>query len=119
MRKVTNEPRVIGLFIKKEFPKCRVMKHKLEVIARKHHETFFVELDAEKCPFLTSKLRIRQLPSCVAFVEGIVKDVIVGFEGLEPSGDDFPLKQLIRRLLRSGVCLKAPEEIYEYSDSDA
>ena len=57
----------------------------------------------ENAPFLVTKLKIQVLPCVLAFVDGVSKDRIVGFEGLGYGEDTFTAKDLEARLLRAGV----------------
>ena len=57
----------------------------------------------ENAPFLVTKLKVQVLPCVLAFVGGVSKDRIVGFEGLGYSEDIFTTKDLEARLLRAGV----------------
>lgn len=57
----------------------------------------------ENAPFLVTKLKIQVLPCVLAFVNGVSKDRIVGFEGLGYSEDTFSVKDLEARLLRAEV----------------
>ena len=44
------------------FPLQIVDKH-LGILAKKHLEAKFVKINAEKCPFLTERLRIKVIPT--------------------------------------------------------
>ena len=57
----------------------------------------------ENAPFLVTKLKIQVLPCVLAFVDGVSKDRIVGFEGLGYGEDTFTAKDLEARLFRAGV----------------
>ncbi|KAF5280824.1 hypothetical protein FQR65_LT14931 [Abscondita terminalis] len=78
-----------------------VDKH-LKILAPKHLETRIVSLNAEKCPFLSEKLRIKVIPALVCIHNGIVVDKIVGFSSLGNT-DDFPTAVLEWRLAQSKV----------------
>lgn len=52
------EERLVIHFYKSNLP-CKVMDQHLAVVARDHLETLFVKIDAEKAPFLTTKLKVR------------------------------------------------------------
>lgn len=72
-------------FYHKEFERCKIMDKHLRTISFAHPETQFLYIDAEKAPFFVNKLHIRSLPSVCLFIDGKLKDKIVGFEGF--SGD--------------------------------
>lgn len=59
------------------------------------------------------KLKIQLLPCVLSFVDGIVVDRIVGFEGLAHSPDSFTTRDLEARLLTSGVLVRAKTEVAE------
>lgn len=59
----------------------------------------------DNAPFLVTKLNVRVLPCIISFVNGIVVDRVVGFEGLG-KGDKFVTRDLERRLLESGVLVR-------------
>ena len=59
-------------------------KH-LKILYQQFPNTQFLYLNAEKSPFFVQKLSIRSLPTLCIFIDGIMKDKVLGFEGL--SGD--------------------------------
>lgn len=54
----------------------------LRKIAINHGETKFVKLNAQKAPFFIQKLGIKVLPTLCCFINGVLKDKIVGFDEL-------------------------------------
>jgi len=76
-----------------------------KVLTTKHFDTRFLKISVENAPFLVTKLNVRVLPCVIAFVDGIVVDRIIGFEGLG-TGDRFGTKDLEWRLLKSGVLVR-------------
>lgn len=54
-------------------------------------------------PFLVTKLQVQVLPAVIAFIDGLGKDRIIGFEGLGRGNDRFTTRDLENRLLQSGV----------------
>jgi hypothetical protein len=50
-------------------------------------------------------LKVQVLPCVLAFVDGVSKDRILGFEGLA-GGDNFTTRQLETRLLQAGVLVR-------------
>lgn len=103
----TNTKLCVVHFCKDDFERCRVMDQKLAALAPKHFDTRFVAVDVLHAPFLVAKLDVRVLPCVFAFVRGIVKDRIVGFEGIGSKPDSFSLAELEARLLSSGVLVRA------------
>jgi len=69
-------------FFHAEFERCKIMDHHLKIVAPLHLTCKFLRMDAEKCPFFVSKLRVKTLPSLIVFREGKIVDQLTGFEGL-------------------------------------
>ena len=76
-------------------------------MAKKHTDTRFLKMNVENAPFLVTKLKVQVLPCVLAFVNGVSVDRIVGFEGLGYTQDTFTTHDLEKRLLGSGVVLRA------------
>lgn len=79
-----------------------ILEMHLKKLAPKHLETRFVAMDAEKCPFLAEKLRIKTIPTLVLVKNGTMIDKIVGFTQLG-NRDDFTTEMLEWRIAHSGV----------------
>ena len=101
---VTKTKFVILHFFHKDFERCKIIDMHLREISRKHTESKFASIDAEKCPFFVTKLQVQCLPTVVCFMDGVSIDRIIGFEELGGI-DDFPTLVLTRRLVNSG-CIK-------------
>ena len=43
-------------FFHKDFERCKIMDHHLNIICKSHTETKFASIDSEKCPFFVTKL---------------------------------------------------------------
>ena len=104
---------VVVHFFKPDFHRCRIMDHHLDVLARTHLHARFVGVHVESAPFLVERLAVKILPCVMAFVDGVRKDRIVGFEGL--GGDGFRTVDLEARLVRARV-LKRALLAYEAAD---
>lgn len=76
-------------------------KH-LKILAPKHVETKFVSLNAEKCPFLATRLHIKTIPTLVCIQKSIVIDKVVGFTSLGNT-DDFTTEVLEWRLAQNNI----------------
>jgi thioredoxin-like negative regulator of GroEL len=63
------------------------MHHHLKLLSQQFPQTQFLNINAQKAPFFVEKLAIRTLPTICIFIDGVMKDKILGFEGL--SGDEF------------------------------
>lgn len=61
-----------------------------------------MKVDVENTPFLVDKLHIRVLPCIMAFVNGISKDKLIGFESFGNS-DSFTTAALEWRLGQTGM----------------
>lgn len=77
--------------------RCNIVDKHLTILAKKHVETKFIKLNAEKAPFLSEKLRIKIIPTMVLVKDGKAKDYIVGFDDLG-STDNFTTETLEWRL---------------------
>ncbi|OWR43559.1 thioredoxin domain-containing protein 9 [Danaus plexippus] len=97
---------VVCHFYRNDTPRCRIVDMHLKILAKKHIETRFVKLDAERAPFLTGRLKIRIIPTIGLVKSNKTKDFIVGFTDLG-NRDDFSTDILEWRIARS--------EVIEYS----
>jgi thioredoxin-like negative regulator of GroEL len=88
-------------FFHKEFARCQIMDKHLKLLCHEFPNTQFLSIDAAKAPFFIQKLSIRSLPTLCIFIDGVLKDKVLGFEGL--SGDEFLTYELAARLAESGV----------------
>lgn len=82
--------------------KSPIMDMHLKKLAPKHLETRFVKLNAEKCPFLAEKLKIKTIPTLALVKNGIMVDKVVGFTQLG-NREDFSTDMLEWRLAHSEV----------------
>ncbi|XP_017776111.1 PREDICTED: thioredoxin domain-containing protein 9 [Nicrophorus vespilloides] len=82
--------------------RCKIVDMHFKIIAPKHEETLFTKVDAEKCPFLTEKLKIKVIPSIVCIHNGIMVDKLVGFTTLG-NRDDFSTADMEWRLAQNEV----------------
>jgi hypothetical protein len=89
----TTEKRVVCHFNHPDFRRCSIMSSHLEKLALQHYTTHFVQLEGSSAPFLAVKLKIDVLPSVLVFIDGVVKDRLIGFEELGNS-DNFPTGML-------------------------
>lgn len=85
--------------------RSKIVDMHFKKLAPKHVETLFTKLNAEKCPFLAEKLKIKVIPSIVCIHNGIMVDKLVGFTTLG-NRDDFTTADMEWRL--------AQNEIIEY-----
>lgn len=88
---------VVCHFYRESTFRCKIVDKHLDILARKHIETKFIKIDAEKCKFLVDRLRIKVLPTICIARDGKTVDYIVGFDDLGGS-DEFPTEMLEWRL---------------------
>ncbi|XP_028135871.1 thioredoxin domain-containing protein 9 [Diabrotica virgifera virgifera] len=93
---------VIIHFYRDSTLRCKIVDKHLKILAPKHIETRFTKLDAEKCPFLVEKLKVKTLPTIVLIQNGVMVDKIVGFSQLGNT-DEFTTDILEWRIAQNGV----------------
>ncbi|XP_077233404.1 thioredoxin domain-containing protein 9 homolog [Tasmannia lanceolata] len=91
--------RVVCHFYRENWP-CKVMDKHLSILAKRHIETRFVKIQAEKSPFLAEKLKIVVLPTLALIKHAKVEDYVVGFDQLGGT-DEFSTEELEERLSKS------------------
>ena len=95
-------------FSRENWP-CKVMDKHLDLLAKKHLETKFVKVHAEKFPYLTEKLQIWMLPTLALIRREKVIDYICGFDDFGGK-DDFKTEVL--------ACRLANQAMIEYEGGD-
>ena len=50
--------------------RCKILDKHLQQLAPKHLECKFAKINAEKCPFLTERLRIKVIPTMAVIKDG-------------------------------------------------
>lgn len=93
---------VVCHFYRDQFMRCKIMDKHLDILAKKHIETKFCKINAEKAPFLTDRLKIHVLPTLCLVKKGKTRDYIVGFSDLGNT-DEFSTETLEWRIGRSDV----------------
>lgn len=93
---------VIVHFFTDTSQKSPIMDMHLKKLAPQHLETRFVKFNAEKCPFLTEKLKIKTIPTLALVKNGVMVDKVVGFTQLG-NRDDFSTDMLEWRVAHSEV----------------
>lgn len=66
-----SENAVIHFYRQSTF-RCKIVDKHLAALAPKHVETKFCKIDAEKCPFLVERLKIRVIPTIALIKESCV-----------------------------------------------
>jgi len=87
-------------FYRPETERCKIFDKHLRILAHKHPETKFAKINAEKCPFLTDRLKVRVIPTLALIKDAKTRDFVVGFSDLGNT-DEFSTEMLEWRLGRS------------------
>lgn len=104
MDMVTKSEIALLHFYQPTFPKCKVMNDTLGLLAEKHVSLRILAIQAEKAPFLVSKLKVKVLPFVVIYRNGKELSRVVGFDGISASAaDKVSLDLLERKLLDCGA----------------
>ncbi|KZZ88632.1 GTPase inhibitor [Ascosphaera apis ARSEF 7405] len=107
----TRFQRCVVHFAHPDFARCATMDKHIERLARLHpdNEVRFIRIDPRDAPFVVEKLKIKVLPCVLGFVDGVVAERIIGFEGLGFGGYDaeseFRTINLEKRLIKAKVLL--------------
>ncbi len=99
-------PRAIVHFYRPVTRRCEILDRHLALLARKHVETKFLRVNAEKAPFVCERLKVWMLPTLVLVRDGRTDHSIVGFDELG-GRDDFSTEDLERLLTHHGALLEA------------
>ncbi|XP_070491414.1 thioredoxin domain-containing protein 9 [Chironomus tepperi] len=93
---------IVVHFYRDSTERCKIVDKHLKILASKHIETKFCKVNAEKCPFLTQRLRIKVIPSIALIKDSKTKDYIIGFTDLG-NCDDFSTDMMEWRIAQSGA----------------
>lgn len=96
-KKSTN---IVCHFYRDATERCKIVDKHLQILARKHIEARFCKVNAEKCPFLTQRLRIKIIPTIALIKDSKTKDFIVGFTDLG-NRDDYSTEMMEWRIAQS------------------
>lgn len=97
-----NSENVVCHFYREETFRCKILDKHLNILAKKHIETKFCKIDAEKTPFLCERLKIRTIPTIIMIKDSITRGYVVGFTDLGNT-DDFSTEMLEWRLAHGEV----------------
>lgn len=86
--------------------RCKIMDKHLKILSQQFPNTQFLYIDAEKAPFFVERLAVKTLPTLCVFIDGIMRDKVLGFQDL--SGDEFLTYELAAKLAECGV-IEAPK----------
>ncbi|KAL8190141.1 UNVERIFIED_CONTAM: Thioredoxin domain-containing protein 9 [Gekko kuhli] len=96
-QEVKESKNVVCHFYRDTTFRCLILDKHLTTLAKKHIETKFIKLNAEKSPFLCERLRIKVIPTLALVKDGKTQDYVVGFTDLGNT-DDFTTETLEWRL---------------------
>ena len=74
----------------------------MRILAAKHIEARFIKIDAEKAPFICSRLNVYMMPTILLMKDGFTEDRVEGFDELGGT-TDFTTKTMELRLAVCGV----------------
>jgi len=116
--KMKGEEKMVVHFYRTQSEACKVMTKHVRELAPMHLETLFCEIDAEKSPYLTEKLKIFMLPTLALISKEKVMDYIVGLDDFGGGGDDFPTKNVKLVLQSKGMVDEEGERMYSEAKND-
>jgi len=118
--------RFICHFYREATFRCKIVDKHMEILAKKHIESRFVKIDAERAMWLAQRLKIKVLPTIACILNSKTKDYIIGFDDLG-GVDEFPTEMLEWRLSVSEMVdyhgekpklkSKVPEKVFGYSSN--
>lgn len=97
-----NSENVVVHFYREETFRCKIFDKHFKILAKKHPETKFCKIDAEKCPFLCDRLKIRVIPSVLLIKDQQTSGHIMGFTELGNT-DEFTTEMLEWRIAHGQV----------------
>lgn len=97
-----NSENVVCHFYREETFRCKILDKHLNILAKKHVETKFCKIDAEKTPFLCERLKIKVIPTVIMIKDSKTRGYIVGFTDLGNT-DEFSTEMLEWRLAHAEV----------------
>ncbi|KAM6495781.1 Thioredoxin-like fold [Amanita muscaria] len=101
MRVSASDPRCVIHFYHSNFKRCEIMDKHLAILARKYFHTRFIRVFVENVPWLVQRLSVKVLPCVISFIDGVLKDRLIGFEEVGNT-DSFTTALLETRLLATG-----------------
>ncbi|KAI6152147.1 thioredoxin-like protein [Pisolithus tinctorius] len=113
-----HDPRCVIHFYHSNFKRCEIMDKHLAKLAPKYSATRFLRVFVENVPWLVQRLGIKVLPCVMSFMDGVMKDHLIGFEEIGNS-DIFETAVLELRLSQNGVLQKASDQLGALSYSIA
>lgn len=97
-----NSENVVCHFYREETFRCKILDKHLNILAKKHVETKFCKIEADKAPFLCDRLKIRVIPTVILIKDAKTRGYVVGFTELGNT-DDFSTEMLEWRIAQNEV----------------
>lgn len=97
-----NSENVVCHFYRDETFRCKILDKHLAILAKKHVETKFCKINAEKTPFLCERLKIKVIPTIIMVKDSKTRGYVVGFTDLGNT-DEFSTEMLEWRLAHAEV----------------
>lgn len=97
-----NSENVVCHFYREETFRCKILDKHLKILARKHMETKFCKINAEKTPFLCDRLKIKVIPTIILIKDSQTRGYVVGFSELGNT-DEFSTEMLEWRIAQNEV----------------
>jgi len=97
-----NSENVVVHFYRDETFRCKILDKHFHILAKKHIETKFCKINAEKTPFLCDRLKVRVIPSVLLIKNQQTTGHIRGFTELGNT-DEFTTEMLEWRLAHGEV----------------
>lgn len=102
--KITTNAKVcVCHFFHKDFFTCKIIDKHLEKIAYDNNDIIIFKIDVDCASFLVKKMKIQVLPTIVIFKDGVVTDMIIGFQDVGDGSENITASDLTRRLSQSGI----------------
>jgi hypothetical protein len=89
-------------FYRDETFRCKIFDKHFSMLAKKHLETRFCKINAEKCPFLCDRLKIKVIPTVLCIKNQQTTGHIMGFTELGNT-DEFTTEMMEWRLAHGEV----------------
>lgn len=111
----TKNKKCVVHFFHADFRRCSIMHTHLQALSTKYLDVKFCKIDVEKAKFFVGKLSIQILPAVLCFVDGVLKNRIIGFDQMGNS-DGFPTRML-EKIFWKNKFLKKPTDEQDSDDS--
>lgn len=97
LKTTTTNKKCMIHFFHPDFKRCDIMHSHLRAMALKYPEVKIAKINVERAKFFVNKLNIQVLPAVLCFIDGVLKQKIIGFEAFKNS-DTFATREIEKRL---------------------